>query len=131
AAGRMRDQAFEQAKAASAQRAATSVAMMDSVSIRAENRAGLTTKRAGSHTFLLKDGAWTDVRPAPSAARTVRIKAYSKAYFDLIDAVPELKAIFAIGGRVTAQGRAVTVVVGESGLEELSSSDLKTVVNNW
>jgi len=88
-------------------------------------------KRAGSHTFILKDGMWTDVRPAPSGTRTIRIKAYSKAYFDLIDAVPDLRAIFAIGDRVTAQGRAVTVVVSDSGVEQLGGVEIKMVANNW
>jgi len=95
--------------------------------------AGIATKRAGSHTFILKGSMWTDLRPAPSgsAARTIRIKAYSKAYFDLIDAVPDLRAIFAIGDRVTAQGRAVTVVVSDSGVEQLGGVEIKMVANNW
>ena len=75
---------------------------------------------------------WTDVKPAESAsARTVRIKAFSKAYFDLIDAVPDLRAIFAIGDRVTVRGRAVTVVVSESGAEELTAAEIKVVVGGW
>ena len=75
---------------------------------------------------------WTDIKPASSAsARTVRIKAFSKAYFDLIDAVPDLRAIFAIGDRVTVRGRAVTVVVSESGTEELSVGDVRGIARDW
>ena len=78
------------------------------------------------------DGMWTDVKPADSAsAHTVRIKAFSKAYFDLIDAVPDLREIFAIGDRVTVRGRAVTVVVSESGAEELSATEVRAVVAGW
>jgi hypothetical protein len=90
-------------------------------------------KRAGSHSFVLKDGVWTDVRPAPTgkSVPTVRIKAFSKAYFDLIDAVPDLRAIFALGDKVTAQGRAVSVVVSESGEEQLSAGEIRTVVASW
>jgi hypothetical protein len=81
---------------------------------------------------MLRDGMWTDVKPAAKGSvRTVGIKAFSKAYFDLIDAVPELRAIFAIGDRVTAQGRAVTVVVGEAGVGELSAADVRAVATAW
>jgi Ca-activated chloride channel family protein len=133
AAAPMRDQAFEQAKAASAQRAATSLAYFDSTRTVAGGALARATKRAGSHTFILKDGTWTDLRPAPTgaSAKTVRIKAFSKAYFDLIDAVPELRAIFAVGDRVTAQGRAVTVIVSESGSEQLSATDVGAFVKGW
>ena len=126
-----RDRAFESAKAASAQRMATSVAALDSMSV--GNAAGSgAVKRAGSHTFIWRDGMWTDVKPADAAkARTVRIKAFSKAYFDLIDAVPDLRGIFAIGDRVTVRGRAVTVVVSESGAEELSMGEVRAVANGW
>ena len=75
---------------------------------------------------------WTDIKPELSAsARTVRIKAFSKAYFDLIDAVPDLREIFAIGDRVTVRGRAVTVVVSDSGAEELSMVEVRAVANSW
>ena len=126
-----RDRAFESAKAASAQRVATSVAALDSMSAGYTGTTG-AVKRAGSHTFVLKDGMWTDVKPASSTSvRTVRIKAFSKAYFDLIAAVPELRALFAIGDRVTVQGRAVTVVVSESGAEELTAGEVRLVNGGW
>jgi Ca-activated chloride channel homolog len=125
-----RDRAFEAAKAASAQRVATSVAALDSMSGYAG--ASGAVKHAGSHTFVLRDAMWTDVRPAaPASSHTVRIKAFSKAYFDLIDMVPELRAMFAIGDRVTVRGRAVTVVVSESGAEELSAAEVRSVVGSW
>ena len=89
-------------------------------------------KRAGAHTFILKDGMWTDVKPASSgSAHTVRIKAFSKAYFDVIDAVPELREILALGDRVTAQGRGVTVIVSDSGAEALSTSEIGKVQKEW
>ena len=126
-----RAQAFEQAKAASAQRVATNTAMLDSMST--VSTGGGAVKRAGSHTFVLRDGMWTDVKgaTAKNANRTIRIKAFSKAYFDVIGAVPELRAIFAIGDRVTAQGRAVTVIVSESGVEELNDSEIAKVAKEW
>jgi Ca-activated chloride channel family protein len=125
-----RDRAFESAKAASAQRVVTSVAVLDSMSVATTGSAGVV-RHAASHTFVEKDGMWTDVKPEAPSARTVRIKAFSKAYFDLIRELPDLQAIFAIGDRVTVQGRAVTVVVSESGAEELSAAEMKVVVAGW
>jgi Ca-activated chloride channel family protein len=128
-----RDRAFEQAKVASAQRAVASIATLDSMSVMATGAgSGGPVQHAGSHTFVLRDSMWTDVKRAPAApGRTIRIKAFSKAYFDVSQAVPELRAIFAIGDRVTAQGRAVTVVVSDSGVEELSGSEVASLVKSW
>ena len=126
-----RNQAFEQAKVASAQRSAMSLAVMDSTSMREARDQSATIKRAGSHTFVLRDGMWTDVKPAAAGAKTIRIKAFSKAYFDVIDAVPELRQLFAVGDRVTVQGRAVSVVVSGDGVSEISVSELKTVAGGW
>ena len=89
-------------------------------------------KRAGTHTFVLRDGVWTDAAyKANSSVRTVRIKAFSKAYFDLINALPELRSVFAVGEKVTVQGRSVAVVVSESGVEELSANEVKMVAVGW
>ena len=126
-----RDQAFEQAKVASAQRAATSLAVMDSTSVSEMRGRSASIKRAGSHTFVLRDGMWTDVKPAAAGAKTIRIKAFSKAYFDVISAVPELRELFAVGDRVTVQGRAITLVVSSDGKEELSAAEMKVVSGGW
>jgi len=133
AAAPMRDQRFEEAKAASQLRAVVTTAAVDSMAMRGASggAAGASMKRAGTHTFILKDGVWTDVRQASSGTRTIRIKAYSKAYFDLIEAVPDLRAIFAIGDRVTAQGRAVTVEVSSNGVEQLAGSEINSLAREW
>jgi Ca-activated chloride channel family protein len=127
-----RDLAFEAAKTASMQRVATSVSSVDSLSM-AQNASFGTTRRAGSHIFVLRDSMWTDaaIGARAQSGQTVRIKAFSKAYFDLIDAVPELRAVFAVGERVTARGRSVTLVVSDSGVEELPAQDVKMIAHNW
>jgi Ca-activated chloride channel family protein len=132
----MRERAFDMAKAASAQRVATTTAALDSMSAYSAGAAGGVAsgaKRVGSHTFVLRDGVWTDVgrASASKSSRTIRIKAFSKAYFDLSNMLPELRGIFAVGERVQAQGRAVTLVVGESGVEELSAGDLRAIAGGW
>ena len=137
-----RERAFEDAKDASVLRSTVSIAGMDSA--RAASAAASAGERdlqkAGngsqavriidSRTFALRDGVWTDLayRPGATNVRTVRIKAFSKAYFDLIGALPELRAVFALGDRVVVKGRGVAILVGESGSEE---ADVRAIVRDW
>jgi uncharacterized protein involved in type VI secretion and phage assembly len=121
---------FDRAKAASEQRAATSIAALDSTRRLMAPAMAATTRRAGTRTFVLKDSVWTDLGYVPSATavRTLRIKAYSKAYFDLMDAVPELRPIFAIGDRLIVKGRKIAIVVGPEGVENV---DVKAIAGEW
>jgi hypothetical protein len=123
---------FDRAKVASEQRAATSIAALDSVSVASRGSAAnaMASRRAGAHTFVLRDSVWTDVSyvPSASAVRTVRIKAYSQAYFDLMNALPELRPIFAVGDRLVVKGRRVVIVVGSDGAEKI---DAQNVVKDW
>jgi hypothetical protein len=91
---------FESAKKASEQRAATSLGDISSGAVRSDLRT------AGTHSFVLRDSVWTDTRTV-AATRTVRVQAYSAAYFALLQRVPELGPLFAVGDRVRAQGRRV------------------------
>jgi Ca-activated chloride channel family protein len=128
-----RDRMFDDAKVASAQRAAVSTAALDSMSAPRIAGTGLM-KRVGSRMFVLRDSMWTDASIAAgkqSSAGTMRIKAFSKAYFDLTAALPQLREVFAVGDRVTVKGRNVTLVVSDSGVEELSASELRSVAANW
>ena len=113
-------------------RGAASTVVLDSMTQFSNRGRTDMVKRAGAHTFVLRDSIWTDVTYKPNASvKTIRIKAFSKAYFDLINALPELRSVFAVGEKVTVQGRSVAVVVSESGVEELSSSEVKGVVAAW
>lgn len=64
--------------------------------------ASKTVTYAGKKVFYLKDGRWIDSEYT-SDMKTVRVKLFSKKYFDLIKKVPEL-------GKYLALGRSVTVV---------------------
>ncbi len=116
---------FEAAKLSAEMRDARSVAAADAVS----ERAGL--RRAGTRTFALRDGVWVDSRPAAERARVVRVKAYSAAYFALMERVPELREVFALGDRVEVHGRAVTLVLADDGRDTLGDSDLSAITRDW
>jgi Ca-activated chloride channel family protein len=118
--------AFESARSASAQRAATSLAAADAI----DQKDVSTTKRVGSRVFALHDGVWIDTAKSDSA-RTVKVKPFSPAYFQLIDAIPELRDVFALGDKVIVAVRGVAVEVTESGAEKISDADLKAIQENW
>jgi len=77
--------------------------------------AAQVVRLAGSKTFLLQDGVWTDTAFDPSRMSTTRVGFGSDDYFDLLAARPEWGAYFALGERVIflAEGTAYEVVAGE------------------
>jgi Ca-activated chloride channel family protein len=127
--------AFESAKAASAQRTMSNVAAIDSLSIavgrpmRDKDEAS-TIRRVDGRTFGLRDGAWTDAR-YHAGMQVTTIKPYSKAYFDLLQQVPELKAVFALGDRVVVVGKTRAIRVDDSGVAEMTPSALVALVSGW
>jgi hypothetical protein len=125
---------FESAKTASAQRSLNSVGILDSMSAAAAppapNGASASTRTLNGRTFILRDGVWTDVRYTAAMA-TTKIKPFSKAYFDLIDQVPELRAVFTIGTRVIVVGRDRAVALADDGVSELTSGAIATLAKAW
>ena len=132
-----RSMRFESAKAASAQRAANSVAALDSMSAAAPRRDAVaasersaSTRVVNGHTFVLRDGVWTDARHTASMP-TTKIKPFSKAYFDILAQLPELRGALALGDRVTVVGRDRAISFADDGVSELSAATLATLVKAW
>ncbi len=126
-----RVRAFEEAKAAASLRSAQTLSQADSASAAPEAAAaGITLRRVGTRTFALRDSVWTDTR-FTEGTRVVRVKAYSEAYFALVREIPELSAAFALGERVLVRGTKVAVAVAPDGAEQLSGSDLASIVTAW
>jgi Ca-activated chloride channel family protein len=127
---------FESAKVASAQRSANTVAALDSMSAAAPRRdaaaegSGASTRVVNGHTFLLRDGVWTDARYTTTMP-TTKIKTFSKAYFDIVAQLPELRSALALGGRVIVVGRDRAIASGDDGVSELSPAVLAALVKAW
>ncbi|HTE45587.1 MAG TPA: VIT domain-containing protein [Gemmatimonadaceae bacterium] len=126
---------FEAAKTASAQRAMSSVGMLDSMSAVVNTAAlargaGSSTRTLNGRTFVLRDSVWTDAR-FTTTMPTTKIKPFSKVYFEIIDQVPELRAVFALGGRVTVVGRDRAIMLSNDGVSEMTSAALATLVKAW
>jgi Ca-activated chloride channel family protein len=71
---------------------------------------------AGSKTFKLQDGVWTDTVFDPSTMSTTPVGFGSDGYFDLLAARPEWGVYLALGERVifVAEGTAYEVVEGDA-----------------
>lgn len=121
-----RDLRFEQAKIAAAQRIATTAAALDSMSIGNNS----STRRVDTRTFILRDGVWCDARYQPKMERVV-IKPFTKAYFDVLDAIPELRGAFALASRVIVAGRTRAIALADDGLSELPLSTLASLAREW
>jgi hypothetical protein len=88
------------------------------------------SRRVGGRLFALRGEVWTDLRRA-EPAKTVKVKSFSEAYFKLIEAIPELKEIFALGDKVVVTGKEVAIEIGPIGAETLSDSELKRIQSGW
>ena len=95
------------------------------------NASELKQKVAGARTFEVnKEGVWTDLKKR-TATRTVKVKAYSEAYFALLRAVPELAQWFTVGDKVRVEGRAVTIELADDGASTMDATTLAVLIKDW
>ena len=117
-------QAFESARVAAASRDAATVAGVE--------RAVSGERHIPGRTFALRDSIWVQISPElVSGGTVVRIKPYSSAYFSLMDAIPELRAVFALGERVLVRGRAVTIELTDMGVDRLAEASVGELARAW
>jgi len=130
-ANESRERRFEMAKAAAAQRAATTLSAADSS---AADFGGASVRRVGTRTFALSNRTWTDTRYSASM-RTVRVKPYSAAYFALLERIEDLRAPFALATdaapAVIVAGRTVAVALAADGAETLGAREIAAVEGAW
>ncbi len=125
--------AFEAARVAAAQRSAYNVSAIDSmarVAARDEKDVSNGVRRIDGRTFNLRDGVWTDTRYHAGMPLT-SIKPYSNAYFDLVQQLPELKAVFTLSDRVVVVGKSGAVQLDESGATTLTPSAVRRLLESW
>ena len=87
-------------------------------------------RQVGTRTFTRTDSTWTDTQASGKANR-IKVKPFSAAYFKLMDEIPELREIFAIGDQIVVAGKTIVIEISASGVETLSDSDLKRVTSQW
>lgn len=118
-------QSFESAKAAAEMRDAKSVADM----MVSEDEARF--RRTGTRSFTQVKGVWMDDRPAAANARVVQVRPFSKAYFALMEQIPELREVFALGEQVEVHGKAVTIRLDANGADLLDAATLAALTRDW
>ncbi len=118
---------FESARASADQRAATTLSAADEASGVSRDKEGL--RRVGNRLFVMTDSVWTDTGLKDSMQR-VKVRAYSAAWFRLVDLLPELREAFALG-QVIVAGRSIAVEISPTGVESLSESALRSLQSKW
>jgi len=140
---------FEAARKSTEQRAAQSVGALDKMSLNEVVATGAGTgttgakidseskdgradaaARAGDHLFARRNGRWTDVA-FKEGMKVVQIKAFTPAYFKVLDAMPELRASFAVGEHVLVAGKHVAIEISDAGAEQLGDAELRSLKEQW
>jgi hypothetical protein len=121
------DNSFASAKAAAEQRSVTTMAQLD----RAQGQTSVQQQFALGRIFTQRDGQWQDARQEGVSTRVVQVRAFSEAYFALLARMPALKEAFAMGERVSVQGRAVRLELDPAGQATLAAGDLAAIVRDW
>jgi hypothetical protein len=91
---------------------------------------GAETRRAGGRVFVRRGAVWTDAAHR-DGTRVIKVKAFSAAYFALLDLAPQLREPLALGDRVLVAGNGVSVEVGVDGTENLSAADRAAIEKGW
>lgn len=81
-------------------------------------------RRAGSRVFTEVNGVWTDVNHGDSL-RVVTVVPFSKAYFAVTRAVPELVQSLKVGESVLVAGRKASFKVAVGGRETMSDAEVR------
>ncbi|MEK7239751.1 MAG: VIT domain-containing protein [Gemmatimonadota bacterium] len=118
---------FESAKAAAEQRSVTTMAQLD----RAQGPPSSQQQFVLGRIFTQRNGQWQDARQEGVSTRVVQVRAFSEAYFALLGKLPALKDAFALGERVSVQGRTVRLELDPAGQATLDARALDAIVRDW
>jgi Ca-activated chloride channel family protein len=88
------------------------------------------TRRVGAKLFRQKDKGWVDVGAAESL-RVVSVEPYSEAYFQVLQALPELKLYFTSFEEVSVGGSHVRVASAAGGARTLQPGELRQLVQDF
>jgi Ca-activated chloride channel homolog len=87
-------------------------------------------RRVAGRSFRQAEGVWRDLGIRPEA-RVVRVAPFSRAWFQLVEALPELREAAGAFEAVALGGRNVTLEFVPGGEENLSAAQLRSVVADF
>lgn len=115
--------AVQAAESARLRRELSSAAQLDMAEAAMESALGRTGRRSvGGRIFEERDGGWVQV-PVADDIREVRIRLYSDAYFALLAAAPELRAIVSELEHVMVAGERLAFRFGDEGRDTMSPGE--------
>jgi Ca-activated chloride channel homolog len=94
-----------------------------------KDEAGNVITLAG-RTFRQQKGEWQDASRVDSA-RVVTVEAWSKAYFALLQKLPELEPYWKQFDHVIVAGRAISIRVAPGGRNSLTAAELDSIVRDF
>ena len=77
-----------------------------------------------------EDEPWRQIE-ASDRTRTVAVRPFSQAYFDMVRAAPELRQVLRAFEHVVVAGVRANVALAPDGAERLSHSDIETLVRDF
>jgi len=123
--------AVRRAEEARMMREAKSVDALAAAENELAGRVGRSGTRAeGGRIFRQDGGVWTDVAHAADAA-LFKVKAYSPAYFRILEALPELRPVLTRMDSVIVAGEDVSLQVGDDGASDLSDAAVAGLVSRF
>jgi Ca-activated chloride channel family protein len=118
---------FSAAKVSSEQRAARS---LEDANASADATSSSMSRRIGDRIMMLIDSVWTDARHT-SDRKTLKVRAYSDAWFALARELPGLADVLALGDRVIVDGKSVAIEIADGGVEQLGSAQVAAIRAQW
>jgi Ca-activated chloride channel homolog len=127
--------AVQRAEDARRAREVTTVAEVDATQMKAQagamaGAAGPAIRTVAGRTFRLEAGVWRDVQGS-TGRRVISIEAYSRAWFDLAAALPEVALVLRELATVQLTGERVVIHVGATGTASLPETELRRLVSEF
>lgn len=88
------------------------------------------TRRTDGRMFVQRAGVWTDLAHV-DGTEVVRVKTFSQAYFDLAEALPEIREWLTVGNDLIIGGKRMSIGIGSTGATVLSPRELDRLVQGF
>jgi uncharacterized protein YegL len=82
----------------------------------------------GNRTFFNKNGLWVDSQ-YEGKTEPIKVKAFSEAYFKLLDRVPEVSKYLALGDEIIFLLHGKAIQISDQGKEDFTESELNLLVS--
>jgi len=122
--------AVAQSKAAARNRAVASRAQLEAAESAFGAGAAVATRVVAGRAFVQDSAGWRQV-DADRSLRVVAMKPFGEAYFALLRAAPELKAVFAAFDRVTVGGVRANIALAPDGADTIGAREIEKLVRDF